>query len=130
MSAFSDAWASCMRSKGLPVPADIESASEAVEFLGHINEAIENAGGDAQLTIEALMLLGGGSIAGVDAAGVVVLGGIAQTVAAVYIFKAAGCLGSAAGDQIRHLFASNQLPDFMVAQLQANGVELSDTAVA
>jgi hypothetical protein len=118
-----------MHNKGLPVPADIESASEAVEFLGHINEAIENAGGDAQLTIEALLAFGGGAIAGVDAAGVVVLGGIAQTVAAVYIFKAAGCLGSAAGEQIRKLFASNELPDFMVEQLRANGVELSDTAV-
>ena len=126
MSTFSEKWALCMRGKGLPVP-DIDDVNEAVAFLDHIHQAIENTG-DAEITIAAL--LSAGAVAGVDETALAVLGEVAQEAAELYLAACTGCLGSVAIGELRGLFASNDLPDFMTQQLQNQGVDLSSQAVA
>ena len=54
MSAFSGRWEHCMHDKGLPVPS-VEDANEALELVDKIHQAIENAGGEAEVTIGALI---------------------------------------------------------------------------
>jgi hypothetical protein len=125
MSTFSEQWGQCMRGKGLPVP-DIEGVNEAVDLLEHIHEAIENTG-DAEVTIGAL--LAAGALVGIDEAALAVLGEVAQVAAALYLLACTACLGSVAIDKLRGLFASNELPGFLVAQLESQGVELSNQAV-
>ena len=126
MSTFSEKWGQCMRGKGLPVP-DIDGVNEAVELLDHIHQAIENTG-DAEVTIG--VLLAAGAIVGVDEAALTVLGEVAQVAAALYLLECTSCLGSVAIGELRGLFASNDVPDFMVEQLKSQGVELSNEAVA
>jgi hypothetical protein len=125
MSTFSENWGKCMLGKGLPVP-DIDGVNEAVKLLDHIHQAIENTG-DAEVTIGGLLAVG--AIVGVDEAALTVLGEVAQVVAALYLLECTTCLGSAAISELRGLFASNDLPDFMVEQLKSQGVDLSSQAV-
>lgn len=122
MSTFFENWEQCMHGNGLPVPS-VEDASEAVELLDKLQRAMENAGGEAEVTIGALLALG--AFVGIDEAALAVLGEVAQVAAALYISMCLGCLGSVALDELKGLFASNELPDFVVAELNNQGIDLT-----
>jgi len=121
MSNFSESWEQCMHGNGLPVPS-VEDANEALELMHKLHSAWENAGGDEQMTIGALIALG--ALAGVDEGALVVLGEVAQVAAALYISACIGCIASVALDDLKNLFAENELPDFVVAELDGQGVDL------
>jgi hypothetical protein len=127
MSAFSESWEHCMHDKGLPVPS-VEDANEALELVDKIHQAIENAGGEAEVTIGALIVAG--ALVGVDEAALAVLSEVAQVAAALYISVCIACLASVALDDLKGLFASNDLPDFVVAELEGQGVDLGGEAHA
>lgn len=127
MSEFSDQWAGCMHGNGLPVP-DVEDANEALEMLHKLHSAWEGVGGEADLTIGALLATGLLTAAG---GGLVeVLGEIAGVTVAMYLGACFGCLASVAREEMKHLFAMGQLPDFAVAELESQGVDLQNEAVA
>jgi hypothetical protein len=59
-----------------------------------------------------------------------VLGEVAQFEAALYISDSLACMGSVAIDDLKALFASNEVPDFAVAELNTQGIDLAAAAVA
>ncbi|EEA01123.1 hypothetical protein BH160DRAFT_3557 [Burkholderia sp. H160] len=126
MSAFSDRWTQCMQGSGFPVPT-VEDANEALDFLDKLHNALENSGG-ADVTIGAL--LAAGAVTGVDEAILATLGEVATVAVGVYIGACVACLGSVAFDDLKGLFASNAVPDFVVAQLNSQGVDLGGTVTA
>ncbi|WP_368622166.1 hypothetical protein [Paraburkholderia sp. BR13444] len=126
MSAFSDRWAQCMQGSGFPVPT-VQDANEALEFLDKLHNALENSGG-ADVTIGAL--LAAGAVTGVDEAALATLGEVATVAVGVYIGACVACMGSVAFDDLKGLFASNAVPDFVVAQLNSQGVDLGGTVTA
>lgn len=121
MSTFFENWVQCMDKNGFPVPS-VETANEAIEFVHQLHSAWENAGGDEEMTIGALLALG--AAAGIDEAALAVLGEIAEVAVLVYIGACTLCIASVAIDDVKLLFANNELPDFMVAQLENQGVDL------
>ncbi|SIT43293.1 conserved hypothetical protein [Paraburkholderia ribeironis] len=127
MSAFSDRWTQCMQGSGFPVPT-VEDANEALEVLHKVHDAWENSGGEAELTIGAL--LAAGAVVGVDEGVLATLGEVATVAVGVYISACVACLGSVAFDDLKGLFASNAVPDFVVAQLNSQGVDLGGTVNA
>lgn len=127
MSDFSENWVQCMHNSGLLVPT-VEDANEALEFLHKLHSAWENAGGEAELTIGAL--LAAGALVGVDEAALAVLGEVAQVAVLFYISACVGCIASVALDDLKGLFASNEVPDFAVAELENQGVDLQGEAIA
>ena len=127
MSEFSEAWAQCMRRNGLPVP-DLETANEALEFADKLHSAWENAGGGEELTIGALIAVG--AFVGADEAVLTVLGEVAQVAAAIYITASISCVASVALDDLKGLFARGELPDFVVAELESQGVDIAGAAPA
>jgi hypothetical protein len=127
MSAFAERWEQCMHGRGLPVPS-VEDANEALEFVDKLHSAWENANGDEVMTIGALIALG--AFTGVDEAAVEVLGEVAQVAAVLYISACIACLASVAIDDLRRRFASADLPDFVVAELNSQGVDLAEEATA
>jgi hypothetical protein len=128
MSTFSDSWKQCMQANSLPVP-DLETANEALEFLHKLHDAWENAGGEAELTIGALLVAG--ALAGTIGAGALeVLGEVAAVTVTLYLSACIACMGSVAIDDLKNLFASGQMPDFVVAELESQGIALENNAVA
>jgi hypothetical protein len=122
MSAFSDAWIGCMRGNGFPV-IDAEAVGDALEFVDSIHSAWEKAGGDEKVTIGAR--LAAGAFVGADKATLVVLGEAAKAVFLAYVGACIACLGSVAIDDLRNLFAQGKVSDFVVAQLQDDGINLA-----
>jgi hypothetical protein len=127
MNSFFENWEQCMHSNGLPVP-NVEDANEALELLDKLHQAVENAGGEAEVTIGTLLALG--AFIGLDEAALVVLGEVAEVTAALYISVCIGCIASVGFDDLKSLFASNELPDFVVAELNSQGVDLTDEVTA
>ena len=128
MSTFGEDWERCMTGKGLPVPS-VEDANEALEFLHQLHSAMDNVtGGEAEMTIGTL--LASGALGGIGEGSLVILGGIAQTLVAVYLSQAISCLGVVAGGELRKLFSSNELADFVVAELDIQGIDLAGGAAA
>ncbi|MCC8400460.1 hypothetical protein LJ655_00895 [Paraburkholderia sp. MMS20-SJTN17] len=126
MSAFSDRWSQCMQGSGFPVPT-VDDVNEALDFLHKLHDASENSGG-AEVTIGAL--LAAGAVTGVDEAVLATLGEVAAVAVGVYIGACIACMGSVALDDLKGLFASNEVPDFVVAQLNGQGVDLGGTVNA
>ena len=124
MNTFFGNWEQCMHGQGLPVP-NAEDAKEALELLHKLHSAWENAGGDEAMTIGAL--LAAGAITGIDEE---ILGAVAQVVVVVYISACIACITSVAIDDLRGLFASNEIPDFVVAELNNQGIDLANEANA
>ncbi len=87
MSTFSENWEQCMHGMGLLVPS-VEDANEALEFVHKLHSAWENAGGNEQMTIGALIVLG--AFVGVDETALAALGVAAEITATAYI---AACIG-------------------------------------
>ncbi|MVN75601.1 hypothetical protein GO988_04610 [Hymenobacter sp. HMF4947] len=127
MSDFSENWEQCMHSSGLLVP-NVEDANEALEFLHQVHSAWENSGGEAELTIAGL--LAAGALVGVDEGALAVLGQLGEIAVAAYLSACISCMASVALEDIKSLFANNELPDFVVAELEGQGVDLTNEAVA
>lgn len=127
MSAFFEKWEQCMHGHGFPVP-NVEDANEAIELLHKLHSAWENAGGEEVMTIGALLATG--AIIGIDEAVLMVLEEVAQIAVAIYIGACIGCIASVAIDDLRGLFASNEIPDFVVAELNNQGIDLANEASA
>ena len=127
MSEFSEAWVQCMHGVGFPVP-DVETANDALEFVDKLHSTWENAGGGEELTIAAL--IAAGAFVGADEAVLAVLGEVAQVAVAMYITAYIGCLASVALDDLKGLFASGELPNFVVAELESQGVDIAGGAPA
>jgi hypothetical protein len=60
----------------------------------------------------------------------VALAGVAQTIAAFYISESISCVAVVAADDLKRLFAENELPDFVVAELDSQGIALNNKAIA
>ena len=123
--SFSEDWAACMATKGMPVPS-VETVNEALEVVHQIHTAVENSGGEAITIAE---LIGTGALAGLGEGALVVLAGVGQTLALVYINDAIACLAAAALSDLRQRFADNELPDFVVAELESQQVDLTGQGV-
>jgi len=52
MSTLFESWQQCLRNKGFPVPS-VEDAHEALELMDKPKQAIENPGGEVEITIGA-----------------------------------------------------------------------------
>ena len=70
-------------------------------------------------------LLAAGAIVGVDESALAVLGEVAQVAALLYITACIGCLASVALDDLKERFASNDLPAYVVEELNKEGVALA-----
>ena len=116
-----------MHGKGLPVP-DVQDANEALEMLDKLHQALEAAGGEAEVTIGTL--IASGALGSMGEGALIVLGGVAQTAAAFYISAAISCLSFVAASDLRKLFADNSVPGFVVAELEDQGVDLAAEATA
>ena len=116
-----------MHSNSMLVP-NVEDANEALEFLHKLHSAWENAGGEVELTIGSLLAVG--AVFGVDEGALVVLGEMGQVAVVTYLSFCTSCLASVAFDDIKRLFSANELPAFVVAELESQGIGLTDEAVA
>jgi hypothetical protein len=126
MATFFSDWESCMRQHGMPVP-HVEDADEALELLHQLHSAAENAGilePDQVVTIGTLLAAGGLSQV-VSEPALIVLAGVAQTAAVVYINQGVACVFAVAALDIKRLFASNDLPDFVSVALAEQGIDLA-----
>lgn len=129
MSFFSD-WESCMTDHGMPVP-NVESAGEALELLDQLHSAAENASIELGQVVTIGMLLATPGIAELlGESGVLILAGVAQTLAAIYISQGVSCVFAVAAMEVKRRFASNDLPDFMTEILAGEGHDLTAEAVA
>jgi hypothetical protein len=126
MSVFFDSWKTCMGRKGLPVP-DVNDVNEAVEFVHSLHSAIENSGGEAAIAIGTL--ISSGALGELGEGALIALAGVAQTAAAFYVSQSIACLAAVAVVDLGTLFASNELPDFVVAELQTQGVDVAGVGV-
>lgn len=127
MSAFFEKWERCMKKVGFPVPT-AETPSEALEFLHQLHTAWEAAGGDNEMIIGVLMAPGAAAAINEDA--IIVLGAIANVAVIVYVNQCISCLTAVAIKDLKDLFATNDLPDFVVAELENQGVDLENEANA
>jgi hypothetical protein len=75
-------------------------------------------------------LIAAGAFVGADEAVLAVLGEVAQVAVAMYITAYIGCLASVALDDLKGLFASGELPNFVVAELESQGVDIAGGAPA
>ena len=127
MSNFSDKFTACMRGNGLPVPT-MESLNEAKEFIENLHQAWEAAGGEAEMTIGALIALGAAT--GIDEGVLVVLGEAAAITLAAYIGACVGCLAVAGIEKLREVFASNPPQPFILEQLAQQGIDVGQSGTA
>jgi hypothetical protein len=125
MSDFSDAWVNCMRRNGLPV-VEAKTVEEAIDFVEKIHTAFEKVGGDDKVLIGALLVVGGA--VGLDEAALAVLGQVATVAAVTYLGACILCMGSVALDDLKRLFAQGKVPDFIVSQLETDGIDIKAKA--
>ncbi len=128
MSTFSDQYAACMHSKGLPA-FTLEGLAELKEMLEQLHSAWESAGGEVDQTLGELIALG--ILAADSGIDVAILGQAAGIAVLAYETASVACMLSAAGSAaLRALFASNPPQPFMSQELASLGVPLGDSAVA
>jgi hypothetical protein len=108
--SFVDDFRSCM--SPLPIP-DVDGVNEALEFLDKLHSAWENAGGDEEMLMTAL--LAAGAVTGIDEGAIAALG--TATVAA-YIAACVACAVSAAGSSIWDLISSSSTPSWLQGDLR------------
>jgi hypothetical protein len=126
MSTFSQKWQGCMRSQHLPVPT-IENANEALEFVDMLHSAWENAGGEAGMTLGALIGTGALNAAGEQT--LIVLAAAVDIAVVVYLSACMNCVVYSGFDDVKKLFASNQLPAYVLDELNKQGVDLTGEAI-
>ncbi len=116
--SFSDDFNSCMSSSGLPTPSQLfDSLSDALEFLHTLHNAWENAGGDEEMTLVALVAAG--ALVGVDETALAALGAAAGITVVAYLTACLSCVVSVAGSSIWNMISSTDDPwlkDQLVAQ--------------
>jgi hypothetical protein len=89
----------------LPAPQSLlDSAGDFLEWLEQLHSAWENAGGDEEMTLAALLALG--AVVGVDETFVAAVGTAAQVTVLAYIAACAACLVSASGSAVWGLISS------------------------
>lgn len=125
---FASDWSACMSKKGMPVP-QVDSVGEALELLHQLHSAAENAGVEPAhlVTLGTLIASGGATFLGEPA--LVILGGVAQTLVAVYVSAGVSCAFAVAALDVRGLFASNELPDFVSEELASQGIDLGTEVI-
>jgi hypothetical protein len=127
--AFSSDFISCMAP--LPAPGQVvDDAGEFVDWLERLHGAWENAGGEEEMTLAALLALG--AWAGVDETFVAAVAASAEITVVAYITACAGCLVSAAGSSIWGLISSSSdayIKDQLTVAANDKGIP-QDTAVA
>jgi hypothetical protein len=122
MSAFSEEWASCMRGNGFPV-VDAKSVGEALEFVESIHSAWEKAGGDEKVTIGAL--IAAGAFAGLEKGALAILGEATAAVFVAYYIACITCMASVALQDLKNLVSLGKVPDFVVADLESQGIDIA-----
>jgi hypothetical protein len=110
----------CMRGRGLPLPT-VDSLNEAKDFIEQLHSAWEAAGGEAEITIAALVALGAAT--GVDETFLAALGGAAAITVSAYLGACFGCFAAVGVGQLRQLFAENPPQPFMVDRLGQLGID-------
>lgn len=125
--SFSDDWAQCMRSNGMPV-ITLDNLGEIKEFIENVHQAWENSGGETEMTLAALAAAGAAT--GLDEAVLEVLGTAAEITVVAYIAGCVSCLAAVGADALRDLFAQNAPQPFLTQQLADLGVKLEGTATA
>jgi len=118
-----------MSTKGMPVP-HVEDVDEAVELLHQLHSAAENAVVEPDQIVTIGTLIASGALTGMSEGALVILAGVAQTAAAVYITESLACLSAVAAQAVKQLFANNELPDFAAEELRSQGFELEAEATA
>ena len=130
--SFSDDFSSCMSSSGLPSPSDVfDGLSDALETLHKLHNAWENAGGDEEMTMAALLALGAAT--GIDEATLAALATAFAAAAGItvlaYLAACLSCAVSAAGSAVWNAIASTDdswLHDQLVAQADAQDIPNPD----
>jgi alanine dehydrogenase len=126
---FASDWSACMSKKGMPVPTT-ETADEALELLHQLHSAAENAGVEPGQILTIGTLIASGGLSAVGEGTLVILAGVAQTAVAVYVAAGISCVFAVAALDIKRLFASNDLPEFVADELSSQGIDLEGEAVA
>ena len=126
--SFSSDFTSCM--SPLPTPgAVLDDAAEFMDWLEQLHGAWENAGGEEEMTLAALLALG--AFTGVDETFVAAVGASAEITVVAYITACAGCLVSAAGSSIWGLITASSdtyIKDQLTVAANDKGIP-QDTAV-
>lgn len=133
--SFSNDFANCMSSSGLPSPSDVfDALSDALEVLHKLHNAWENAGGDEEMTMVALLALG--AAVGIDEAALAALAAAFAEAAAItvtaYLAACLTCVVSATGSAVWNAISSTDdswLHDQLVAQAEAQDIP-NPTAIA
>lgn len=125
--SFSDDWAQCMRSNGLPV-ITLEDLTDIKDYIEELHSAWENAGGDEEMTLAGLAALGAAT--GIDEGVLTALAAAGAVTVTAYIAGCVTCLASAGVDALRDLFAQSPPQPFMTDQLASLGISIGDTATA
>ena len=133
--SFSDDFASCMSSSGLPSPSEVfDALSDALDILHQLHTAWESAGGDEEMTMAALLALGAAT--GIDEAALAALAAAFADAAAItvtaYVAACVACAVSAAGSAVWDAIATTDdswLHDQLVAQADAQDIP-NPTAMA
>jgi len=122
--SFSDDFNSCMSSSGLPTPSQVfDSLSDALEFLHTLHNAWENAGGDEEMTLAALVAAG--ALVGVDETALAALGAAAGITVVAYLAACLACVVSVTGSSIWNMISSTDdswLKDQLVAQADQQNI--------
>ena len=124
---FGDSWAQCMSSNSMPV-INLDDLSDVKEFIEQIHQAWENAGGEEETTIAALVAAG--ALTGVDEAALAVLADAVTITVVAYLAACIACMASAGIDALRDLFAQSPPQPFMQDKLADLGIKVGDTATA
>lgn len=114
----------CMSSMGLPVPSQVfDSFADALEVLHQLKDAWENAGGEAEMTLEAFVVVG--AAAGIDETVLLALATAAGVTVSAYLHLCFSCVVGAAGPSVWDLIASTDdswLHDQLLEQAQEQNI--------
>jgi uncharacterized protein YfiM (DUF2279 family) len=133
--SFTDDFNSCMSSSGLPTPSQVfDSVSDALEFLHQLHDASEAAGGEAEMTLAALVAAGAAT--GIDEGVLAILAEAGEVTVSAYLGACSGCLirtALSSGMSWRNLFASTNdqwLQNQLTVAANDQGLDTSATATA
>jgi len=112
----------------LPAPT-VDGMSELVEFLHQLHSAWENAGGDEETLVTALVAAG--AVTGIDEAALAAAG---ELTVAAYVGALAGCITAVLATDVWDWISSSSTEDWLqqalVAQAQAQGIQQPDSGTA
>jgi hypothetical protein len=101
----------------LPTPSElVADANEAAEFLEQLHQAWENAGGDEEMLLSALVALGAAT--GIDEAALGVLAEAGTVTVTAYLSACVACLATTAAESVWAIVASNDTQPWLQNQLR------------